>query len=136
MNEILKAIMDNVYPKLETAVYADGTTTRVHVSLTFSSAHVEFDNPQYIENKFKKQVPALESIGVTHNEKTGEQSINVALSIKGKFNSVKDIKTLSKMGAKIASIADERLSEPVVIKAIGKDCKPWFDDEEEQTAGA
>lgn len=128
MNDILKSI---IYPKVETAVYADGLVTRVHVSLTFSPGHAEFDCPQYIENKYKKQIPVLESIGVTRNSETKEQSINVTLSVKGKFNSVKDIEILSKIGTTIAFTADERLSEPVVIKAIGEDCKPWLDDEEE-----
>lgn len=124
------------YPVVETAVYTDGgCITKVHVSTILDPDHVELDNPQYIENKYKKLIPALESIGVTHNEETKEQSINVTMAIKGKFNSVNDINNLAKMGTIVASIAEDRLSEPAVIKAIGKDCKPWFEDEEQRNEG-
>ena len=132
MNRILVKNNGEDYPVVETAVYTDGgCVTKVHVSVTLDPDHVDLDNPQYIENKYKKLVPALESIGVTHNEETKEQSINVTMTIRGKFNSVDDINNLAKMGTIIAAIAEDRLSEPAVIKCIGEDCKPWFDDKEE-----
>lgn len=129
MNCILAKMMGKQYPQVETAVYANGDLTRVHVSVILDPDHVDLDSPQYIENKYKKQVPALESIGVTHNEETDEQSINVTMCIKGKYNSIHDINALVKMGTTIASIAEDRLSECPVIKSLGEDCKPWFDEE-------
>jgi len=133
MNCILAKMMGKQYPQVETAVYANGDLTRAHVSVILDPDHVDLDNPQYVENKYKKQIPALESIGVTHNEETGEQSINVTMCIKGKYNSIHDINTLIKMGTTIASIAEDRLSESPVIKSIGDDCKPWFNEEAQHT---
>lgn len=137
MNCILAEMLGKkAYPVVETAVYANGDLTRVHVSVTLNPDHVDLDSPQYIENKYKKQIPALESIGVTRNEETDEQSINVTMCIKGKYNSIHDINTLVKMGTAIASIAEDRLSESPIIKNIGEDCKPWFYEEAAQNADA
>lgn len=135
MNCIAIKSLGKKYPVVETAVYADGVVTRVHVSMILSPDHVDLDHPEYIEKKYRKQIPALESIGVLHIAETKEQAINVTLSIKGKFNSGKDIATLVQMGKIIATMAEDRLSEQAVIAAIGKDCKPWA-DEEDQCANA
>lgn len=128
--------MGKKYPVLESAVYADGCTTKVTVSLILDPNHVDLDSPQYIETKWKKLVPALESIGVTHNAETDESAINVTMAINGKHNSMEDLETMEKMAKCMAYLAKDRLSEPTIIKAIGKDCKPWFEDEEGKHADA
>lgn len=132
---ILEALMGKKYPKFETAIYADGSKTVVTVSRTLSPTHVDLDAPSYIENKFKKRTPILDSIGITKDEKTGEQSINVIVAVDGKFNGFTHIRDLVHIAVGISEIAEDRLSEPNVIKAIGLDCKPFIctDDEPEET---
>lgn len=132
---ILKALMGKKYPKFETAIYADGSKTVVTVSRTLSPTHVNLDAPSYIENKFKKRIPILDSIGITKDEKTGEQSINVIVAVDGKFNGFTHIRDLVHIAVGISEIAEDRLSEPNVIKAIGLDCKPFIctDYEPEET---
>lgn len=132
---ILEALMGKKYPKFETAIYADGSKTVVTVSRTLSPTHVDLDAPSYIENKFKKRIPILDSIGITKDEKTGEQSINVIVAVDGKFNGFTHIRDLVHIAVGISEIAEDRLSEPNVIKAIGLDSKPFIctDDEPEET---
>lgn len=74
---ILEKLMGKNYPKFETAIYADGNTTIVTVSRTLSPTHVDLDSPSYVETKFKKHIPILKEIGITKNQETDEQSINV-----------------------------------------------------------
>lgn len=131
---ILEKLMGNDYPKFETAIYADGNTTIVTVSCTLSPTHVDLDSPGYIENKFKKLVPILKEIGVTKNHETDEQTINVTVEVNGKFNSINDLNHLAFIAKGISEIAEDRLSEPEVIKNIGLDCKPFIcTDEPEET---
>lgn len=131
---ILEKLMGNDYPKFETAIYADGNTTIVTVSCTLSPTHVDLDSPGYIENKFKKLVPILKEIGVTKNHETDEQTINVTVEVNGKFNSINDLEHLAFIAKGISEIAEDRLSEPEVIKNIGLDCKPFIcTDEPEET---
>lgn len=131
---ILEKLMGNDYPKFETAIYADGNTTIVTVSCTLSPTHVDLDSPGYIENKFKKLVPILKEIGVTKNHETDEQTINVTVEVNGKFNSIDDLNHLAFIAKGISEIAEDRLSEPEVIKNIGLDCKPFIcTDEPEET---
>ena len=131
---ILEKLMGNDYPKFETAIYADGNTTVVTVSRTLSPTHVNLDSPSYIENKFKKLVPILKEIGVTKNQETDEQTINVTVEVDGKFNSINDLNHLAFIAKGISEIAEDRLSEPEVIKNIGLDCKPFIcTDEPEET---
>lgn len=131
---ILEKLMGNDYPKFETAIYADGNTTIVTVSCTLSPTHVDLDSPGYIENKFKKLVPILKEIGVTKNHETDEQTINVTVEVNGKFNSINDLNHLAFIAKGISEIAEDRLSEPEVIKNIGLDCKPFIcTDESEET---
>ena len=131
---ILEKLMGNDYPKFETAIYADGNTTIVTVSCTLSPTHVDLDSPGYIENKFKKLVPILKEIGVTKNQETDEQTINVTVEVNGKFNSINDLNHLAFIAKGISEIAEDRLSEPEVIKNIGLDCKPFIcTDESEET---
>ena len=131
---ILEKLMGNDYPKFETAIYADGNTTIVTVSRTLSPTHVDLDSPGYIENKFKKLVPILKAIGVTKNQETDEQTINVTVEVNGKFNSIDDLKHLAFIAKGISEIAEDRLSEPEVIKNIGLDCKSFIcTDEPEET---
>ena len=132
---ILKALMGKDYPKFETAIYADGNKTIVTVSRTLSPDHVDLDSPGYIENKLKKRIPILKEIGITKNHDTDEQSINVTVEVDGKFNSIDDLRHLAFIARGISEVAEDRLSEPNVIKAIGLDCKPFIctDNESEET---
>ena len=131
---ILKKLMGERYPKLGSEVFADGNKTVVTVSRTLSPNHVDLDSPSYIETKFKKHIPILNEIGVTKNQETGEQSINVTVEVAGKFNGITHLNHLVGIAAAISSIAKEKLSEPEAIKNIGMDCKPFIhvDDESEE----
>lgn len=135
---ILEKLMGNDYPKFETAIYADGNTTIVTVSRKLSPTHVDLDSPGYIENKFKKLVPILKEIGVTKDQETDEQSINVTVGVGGAFNSITHLNHLVHIAAGISEVAEDRLSEPACIKAIGLDCKPFIctDDESKEEAQA
>ena len=131
---ILKKLMGNDYPKFETAIFADGNTTVVTVSRILSPIHVDLDSPSYVENKFKKHIPILKEIGVTKNQETDEQSINVTVEVAGKFNSITHLNHLVHIAAAISDIAEDKLSEPETIKNIGLDCKPFIcTDESEET---
>ena len=131
---ILEVLMGKKYPKIESAVYADGIKTIVTVSRILKPTNVKLDSPSYIETKFKKLVPVLTSIGVTKNEETDEQSINVTVEVDGKFNSVANLNHLAQIAQAISEVAEERLSEPEIIKNIGLDCKPFIctDNESEE----
>ena len=131
---ILKKLMGNDYPKFETAIFADGNTTVVTVSRILSPIHVDLDSPSYVENKFKKHIPILKEIGVTKNQETDEQSINVTVEVAGKFNGITHLNHLVHIATAISDIAEDKLSEPETIKNIGLDCKPFIhaDDESEE----
>ena len=131
---ILEKLMGNNYPKLESAIFADGNTTVVTVSRILSPIHVDLDSPSYVENKFKKHIPILKEIGVTKNQETDEQSINVTVEVAGKFNGITHLNHLVHIAAAISDIAEDKLSEPETIKNIGLDCKPFIhaDDESEE----
>ena len=133
---IIETLMGKKYPQFETAIYADGNKTVVTVSRTLSPNHVDLDAPSYIENKFKKRIPILDNIGITKDEKTGEQSINVTVAVDGKFNGFTHIRDLVHIAAGVSEIAEDRLSEPEVIKNIGLDCKPFIDNEPEEAQQA
>ena len=131
---ILEKLVGNDYPKFETAIFADGATTIVTVSCILSPNHVDLDSPSYVETKFKKHIPILKEIGVTKNQETDEQSINVTVEVAGKFNGITHLGNLVGIAAAISGIAKEKLSEPEAIKNIGLDCKPFIhvDDESEE----
>ena len=131
---ILEKLMGNDYPKVETAIYANGNTTIVTVSCILSPNHVNLDSPGYIENKFKKHIPILKSIDVELDAVKEEQTIKVTVEVNGKFNSIDDLNNLVHIAAGINKIAEDRLSEPEAIKNIGLDCKPFIcTDEPEET---
>lgn len=132
---ILEKLLGNDYPKFESAIYADGNKTIVTVSRTLSPDHVDLDSPTYVETKFKKHVPILTSIDVELNAITEEQTIEVTVEVDGKFNSIDDLIHLAFIARGISEIAEDRLSEPNTIKAIGLDCKQFIctDDEPEET---
>lgn len=134
MNTIEK-LLGEAYPKLGSEVFADGNKTVVTVSRTLSPTHVDLDSPSYVETKFKKRIPILKEIGVTKNQETDEQSINVTVEVGGAFNDITHLNHLVHIATGISEIAEDRLSEPNVIKAIGLDCKPFIctDDEPEET---
>jgi len=123
---ILEKLMGKDYPKFESAIYADGNTTIVTVSRTLSPTHVDLDSPSYVETKFKKRIPILKEIGVTKNQETDEQSINVTVEVGGTFNDIAHLNHLVHIAAAISEIAEDRLSEPECIKNIGLDCKPFI----------
>ena len=133
---ILKKLMGDDYPKFETAIFADGNTTVVTVSRILSPTHVDLDSPSYVENKFKKNIPILNEIGVTKNQETDEQSINVTVEVAGKFNSITHLNHLVHIAAAISDIAEDKLSEPETIKNIGLDCKPFICTNESEEAQA
>lgn len=126
---ILEKLTGGEYPKFESAIYADGSKTIVTVSRTLSPDHVELDSPDYVENKFKKKVPILKEIGVTKNQETDEQSINVVVEVNGAFNGITHLTHLVHIAAALSGIAEDRLSEPETLKNIGLDCKPFCIDE-------
>lgn len=132
---IIEALMGKKYPQFESAIYADGNKVIVTVSRTLSPDHVDLDSPSYVENKFKKQIPILTSIGVTKNKETDEQSINVTVEVGGAFNDITHLNHLVHIATGISEVVEDRLSEPNVIKAIGLDCKPFIctDNESEET---
>lgn len=132
---ILKKLMGEAYPKLGSAVYADGNRTIVTVFRTLSPDYVDLDSPSYVETKFKKHIPILTSIDVELDAVTEEQTIKVTVEVDGKFNSVDDLRHLAFIARGISEIAEDRLSEPNAIKAIGLDCKPFIctDNEPEET---
>lgn len=133
--DILKELMGEAYPKLGSAVCVDGISTIVTVSRTLSPDHVDLDSPSYVETKFKKRIPILTSIDVELDDVTEEQTIKVTVEVDGKFNSIDDLRHLEFIAREISEIAEDRLSEPNVIKAIGLDCKPFIctDNEPEET---
>ena len=120
------------YPKFESSIYADGSKTIVTVSRTLSPDHVDLDSPGYIENKLKKRIPILTSIGVTKNEKTDEQSINVTVEVGGAFNGITHLTRLVHIAAAVSEIAEDRLTEPEYIKNIGLGCKPFIHTDESE----
>ena len=130
---IIEALMGKKYPQFESAIYADGNKVIVTVSRTLSPIHVDLDSPSYVENKFKKQIPILTSIGVVKNKETDEQTINVTVEVGGSFNSIDNLNHLTAIATTISEIAEGKLSEPEIIKNIGLDCKPLIDNEPEET---
>ena len=133
---ILEKLLGNDYPKFETAIYADDSKTIVTVSRTLSPNHVDLDSPSYVENKFKKHIPILKEIGVTKNQETDEQSINVTVEVDGKFNGITHLTHLVHIAAAVSEIAEDKLSEPETIKNIGLDCKPFIRTNEPEEAQA
>ena len=133
---ILEKLLGNDYPKFETAIYADGNKTIVTVSRTLSPNHVDLDSPSYVENKFKKHIPILKEIGVTKNQETDEQSINVTVEVDGKFNGITHLTHLVHIAAAVSELAEDKLSEPETIKNIGLDCKPFIRTNEPEEAQA
>lgn len=132
---ILEKLLGNNYPKLGSAVCADGNKTVVTASRTLSPDHVDLDAPSYVETKFKKHIQILKSIDVELDAVTEEQTIKVTVEVDGKFNSIDDLRHLASIAGRISEIAEDRLSEPSVVKSIGLDCKPFIctDDEPEET---
>lgn len=131
---ILEALMGKKYPQFESAIYADDSKVVVTVSRTLSPDHVELDSPSYVENKFKKHIPILTSIGVVKNKETDEQTINVTVEVGGIFNDINNLNHLTGIAMAISEIAEDKLSEPAAIKNIGLDCKPFIctDNEPEE----
>lgn len=132
---IIEKLLGKGYPRLGSEVFADGNKTVVTVSRTLSPDHVDLDAPSYVENKFKKHITILRSIDVELDAATEEQTIKVTVEIDGKFNSIDDLINLEFIARGISEVAEDKLSESNVIKAIGLDCKQFIctDDESEET---
>lgn len=132
---ILEKLLGNNYPKLRSAVCADGNRTIVTMSRTLSPDHVNLDSPTYVETKLKKHIPILTSIDVELDVVTEEQTIKVTVEVDGKFNSIDDFRHLAFIARGISEVAEDRLSDSNVIKAIGLDCKSFIctDNESEET---
>ena len=130
--DFLKVLMDEKYPKVESTVYAHGSETIVTVSRTLSPDHVDLDSPTYVQNKFKKQIPILDAIRVEKKQETNEQTIYVTVIVDGKFNSIAHLNHLVHIAAGVSEIAEDKLSEPEIIKNIGLDCKPFIANEPEE----
>lgn len=132
---ILEKLLGNNYPKLGSEIFADGNKAVVTVSRTLSPSHVDLDAPSYVETKFKKHIPILKSIDVEPDAVTEEQTIKVTVEVDGKFNSIDDLRHLAFIARGISEVAEDRLSEPNTVKAIGLDCKPFIctDNESEET---
>lgn len=130
--DFLKALVGEKYPKFESTVYADSFKTIVTVSRTLSPDHVDLDSPTYVQNKFKKQIPILDEIRVGKKQETNEQTIYVTVIVDGKFNSIANLNHLLRIAAGVSEIAEDKLSEPEIIKNIGLDCKPFVANEPEE----
>lgn len=142
---ILEVLMGKKYPKFKSVVYSDDNFTEVTVRRTLSPDHVELDSPGYTENKFKKRIPILKSIEVYKADKESGQTIAVTvladasklgpLEKHTKFNNVETISALVQIASAISKVAEDKLSEPEVLKGIGLDCKPFIctDNEPEET---
>jgi hypothetical protein len=132
---ILEKLLGNNYPKLGSEIFADGNKTVVTASRTLSPDHVDLDAPSYVETKFKKHIPILKSIVVELDAVTEEQTIKVTVEVDGKFNSIDDLRHLAFIARGISEVAEDKLSESNIIKAIGLDCKPFIctDNESEET---
>lgn len=132
---ILEKLSGEAYPKLGSAVCADGNRTIVTVSRTLSPDHADLYSPSYVETKFKKHFPILTSIDVELDAATEEPTIKVTVEVDGKFNSIDDLRHLAFIARGISKVAEDRLSEPNVIKAIGLNCKSFIctDNESEET---
>lgn len=142
---ILEALMGKKYPEFKSVVYSDDNFTEVTVRRTLSPDHVELDSPGYTENKFKKRIPILKSIEVYKADKESGQTIAVTvladasklgpLEKHTKFNNVETINTLVQIASAISKVAEDKLSEPEVLKGVGLDCKPFIctDNEPEET---
>lgn len=130
---IIEALMGKKYPQLESAIHADGNKTIVTVYRTLSPDHVDLDSPSYVENKFKKHIPILKGIVVTKNKENDEQTINVTVEVGGTFNSIDNLNHLVAIATTVSEIAEDKLSEPEVIRNIGLDCKPFIANEPEET---
>ena len=130
--DFLKALVGEKYPKFESTVYADDCKTIVTVSRTLSPDHVDLDSPTYVQNKFKKQIPILDAISVGKKQETNEQTIYVTVVVYGKFNDIAHLNHLVHIAAGVSEIAEDKLSEPEIIKNIGLDCKPFIANEPEE----
>lgn len=132
---ILEKLLGNNYQKLGSEIFADGNKTVVTMSLTLSPDHVDLDAPSYVETKFKKHIPILKSIDVELDAVTEEKTIKVTVEVDGKFNSIDDLEHLAFIARKISEVAEDKLSEPNIVNAIGLDCESFIctDDESEET---
>ena len=122
------------YPKIDSEITATIQRVAVAVFMTLDPDHVSLDHPDYIETKLKKQIPILKSIGIKIDSRSGEHTISVIVEGSGKVRSITDLMHLTAIAHTICTIAEDRLSEPEVVRNIGADCKPYVDGPEEKAA--
>ena len=115
----------NEYPKIDSEVTANEQEVTVSVSMTLDPGHVDLDNPGYIETKLKKQIPILRAISTQKDDENGEQTIYVTMKVAGMFRKINDLCHLATIARAICEIAEDRLSEPEVVKNIKADCEPY-----------
>lgn len=123
---ILEELMGEGYPKLGSEIFADGNKTVVTVSRTLSPDYVDLDTSSYVETMLKKHIPILKSIDVELDAVKEEQTIKVTVEVNGKFNSIDDLRHLAFIARGISEVAEDKLSEPNIIKVIGLDCKSFI----------
>ena len=131
----------NEYPKFDSEITANEREVTVSVSMTLDPDHVGLDNPGYIETKLKKQIPVLRAISTQKDDESDEQAIYVTLKVAGMFRKINDLIHLTAIARAICEIAEDRLSEPEVVKNIGADCEPYvrckpYNHEQEAQADA
>lgn len=123
---ILNVMGGNKYPKIDSEITANEREVTVSVSMTLSPDHVDLDNPGYIETKLKKQIPVLRAISTQKDDENDEQTIYVTLKVAGMFRKIDDLIHIAAIAHAICEIAEDRLSEPEVVKNIAADCKPYI----------
>ena len=114
------------YPKFDSEITANEREVTVSVSMTLEPDHIGLDNPGYIETKLKKQIPVLRAISTQRDDESDEQTIYVTLKVAGMFRKINDLIHLTTIAKAICEIAEDRLSEPEVVKNIGADCEPYI----------
>lgn len=122
-------------PMVEDVVITSEKDVMVVTSVKFPKDAEAIRVPTYFAKELKKEIPALSEVIVGAPD--GAQAISVKMVIPitdcdgNPNNTVDDIVTLRKMGIGIIGVIVRNSSIPELIKAIGDDCKPWFDEDEE-----
>ena len=129
--------------EIENVVMTTETDTTVLVTANIPETAGELIIPNYFKKHIAHEIPAVQEI-VTNIVTTDEgkfQSISIRLVIptinkatKKPQNTVENIQNLLGMGLTIILLILRNSSIPKRIENIAKDCKPWFNDEDNETA--
>ncbi len=121
----------------DSRVFVDNyTETTVELSRTFNPEKWDkFDCPSYLETKLNKALPEDVDVRLTKtvDERNGVQTLILSITINHKFTSMETVMTLFRMVVILMEVAQTRLSEPSILKAIAADCKPWILTHDENT---